>query len=193
VLAQGLSCAGLYLIVGALRRGGRVGQVKGLKLCLFVILLAAAGVPGLCNFAGEFLVVLGGWHAPAEWQRVQSPSLYIRPDIIAVIVAVAAVGYAVGFVRMLVRLAGGDVQAETGESRQLLRGERVAFAVVLAAMVGLGILPGKILKQFAPRVTSILSSAQARAADAQAHPENPARMLDPEARKAVGGVLRGFD
>jgi hypothetical protein len=60
-------------------------------------------------------------------------------------------------------------------------------------MVGLGLFPGKILKHFAPRVTSVLSSARARAADAQAYPESPVHMFDLRAKQAVGGVLRAFD
>jgi NADH-quinone oxidoreductase subunit M len=193
VLAQGVSCAGLYLTVGALHKSGAVGRVRWLKPALVVVFLAAAGVPGLCGFVGEFLIVLGGWRAAGEWRQVQLASLYPRPDIVAAIVALAAAAYAVGFVRMLARLAGSQAGAEMGESRQLLWNERVAFTVVLAAMVGLGLFPGKILKHFAPRVTSVLSSARARAADAQAYPESPVHMFDLRAKQAVGGVLRAFD
>jgi len=193
VLAQGLSCAGLYLVVGALRKDGTVGRVKWLKPSLVVVFLAAAGVPGLCGFIGEFLIVLAGWRAPAEWRQLQLAPLYMRPAVVAVVVASAAVAYAVGFVRMLARMARSRAGAEMGTPCQLLWGERVALTVVLATMVGLGFLPGRILRHFSPRVSSILSSARARSTDAQAHPESPAHMLDPGANPAIRGVLRGFD
>jgi len=193
VLAQGLSCAGLYLIVGTLQKDGTVGRVKWLKPSLVIVFLAAAGVPGLCGFSGEFLIVLAGWRAPAEWRQLQLAPLYMRPAVVAVVVASAAAAYAVGFVRMLARMAGSRAGAEMGTPCQLLWGERVALTVVLAAMVGLGLLPGRILRHFSPRVSSVLSSARVRSTDVQAHPESPAHMLDPGANPAIRGVLRAFD
>jgi NADH:ubiquinone oxidoreductase subunit 4 (subunit M) len=192
-LAQGLSCAGLYLTITALQRRGPAEQLGGLKPYLVLVFLAASGLPGLCGFVGEFLIILGGWRARGQWDEMQLAPLYMRADIVAVIVALAALAYAVGFVRMLAHLASGRGGSAPGASHRLTWGERVAFPVVLVAMLGLGLLPGKILNRLSYPVASVLVSARARAADARSHAADPAHRFEPPAARAAGDLLRVFD
>lgn len=69
-VAHGVATVGLFLVVGILesRRGTReTGEFGGLAsrtpaLATFgvILILAAAGVPGLLGFVGEFMILLGG-------------------------------------------------------------------------------------------------------------------------------------
>ena len=77
MLAHGISTGGLFLGVGLLydrrhtRRladfGGLWKQTPVFAACFLVIVLASVGLPGLCGFVGEFLVLLGTFTANKTW------------------------------------------------------------------------------------------------------------------------------
>src|SRR5436190_11761493 len=78
MLAHGISTGGLFLGVGLLydrRHSRKLADFGGLwaKMPVFsamflVIVLASVGLPGLCGFVGEFLVLLGTFTANKDWQ-----------------------------------------------------------------------------------------------------------------------------
>ena len=77
MLAHGISTGGLFLGVGLLydRRhtrkladfGGLWAKTPVFAACFLVIVLASVGLPGLCGFVGEFLVLLGTFTADKTW------------------------------------------------------------------------------------------------------------------------------
>src|SRR6185295_5405205 len=77
MLAHGISTGGLFLGVGLLydRRhtrklsdfGGLWKKTPVFAALFLVIVLASVGLPGLCGFVGEFLVLLGTFTANKTW------------------------------------------------------------------------------------------------------------------------------
>ena len=92
MLAHGISTGGLFLGVGVLydrrhtRRlddfGGLWKQMPVFAALFLVIVLASVGLPGLCGFVGEFLVLLGTFTADKGWQAAGLPgrAMFLAPD-----------------------------------------------------------------------------------------------------------------
>jgi NADH-quinone oxidoreductase subunit M len=139
VLAHGVTIAALFILLGALesRTGTRdMGQLEGLWSTIprlsgstMVFVLAALGLPGLGNFVGEFLILLGTYQV----NRVAA--------IIAALGLVASVVYALWLVQCVLH----------GSNR---RGWRLADITLveagvalpmMAAIVWLGLFPQPVL------------------------------------------------
>ena len=96
MLAHGISTGGLFLGVGLLydRRhtrkledfGGLWKKIPVFSACFLVIVLASVGLPGLCGFVGEFLILIGTFNAPAD-SLVPSPKVFSIVSSSAVILA----------------------------------------------------------------------------------------------------------
>lgn len=139
MLAHGLSTGALFVLVGALqeRTGTRdLAQLAGLwaatpRLAAWGLFLAVAslGLPGLANFVGEFLVLLGTFrrHAPLA--------------VVAALGLVAAAAYALIMVQ----------RAFHGDNRQGWQladfdGRESTIMIALAAgIVGFGLFPQTLL------------------------------------------------
>jgi NADH-quinone oxidoreductase subunit M len=89
MLAHGVSAAALFMIAGALqerlhtREMGNMGGFWTLAPRLGAITLffavASLGMPGLGNFVGEFLVLLGGFRVQPGWTAVATLGLIVAP------------------------------------------------------------------------------------------------------------------
>jgi NADH-quinone oxidoreductase subunit M len=89
MLAHGVSAAALFMIAGALqerlhtREMGNMGGFWTLTPRLGAITLffavASLGMPGLGNFVGEFLVLLGGFRVHPSWTIVATLGLIVAP------------------------------------------------------------------------------------------------------------------
>lgn len=89
MLAHGVSAAALFMIAGALqerlhtREMGNMGGFWTLAPRLGAITLffavASLGMPGLGNFVGEFLVLLGGFRVYPGWTTVATLGLIVAP------------------------------------------------------------------------------------------------------------------
>lgn len=77
MIAHGLSTGALFLLVGYLEQrrgsteiadfGGIAVPAPGLAVAFMIALLASIGLPSLCNFIGEFLVLQGAALADFSW------------------------------------------------------------------------------------------------------------------------------
>jgi NADH-quinone oxidoreductase subunit M len=77
MIAHGISTGALFLLVGYMEQrrgsleitdfGGIATSARGLATAFMIALLASIGLPVLCNFVGEFLVLQGAAIADFKW------------------------------------------------------------------------------------------------------------------------------
>lgn len=137
--AQMLSTGGMFLLAGMLhaRRGtfeleaygGLARSAPALAAVTLLVLFASIGVPGLANFPGEFLSLLGAFEA-SPWIAA-----------VATLSVIAAGVYGVGLFQ---RLYQGR---EARPTRDLAPLELVVLAPVLAGILWLGLTPAPQLER----------------------------------------------
>lgn len=89
MLAHGLSAAALFMLAGSLQQrlhtremgamGGFWAQAPRMGAIGLLFAVAALGMPGLGNFVGEFLVLLGGFHANVPLTVLAALGLILAP------------------------------------------------------------------------------------------------------------------
>jgi NADH-quinone oxidoreductase subunit M len=192
MLAHGISTGGLFLAVGILyeRRhtrklsdfGGLWARMPVFGAVFLVIVLASAGLPGLCGFVGEFLVLIGTFNADKTWHEAGQVATLAHPALMAAISATAVILAAVYLLTMFQKVMFGplDKPANRDEHvRDLTLVEKLVFGIVVAFALGLGIVPGPILDRSAASVDALLASYHGRLAESRRAPEAAPRMLRP--------------
>lgn len=149
MLAHGLSSAALFMVAGGIQHrihtrdmdkmGGFWGEVPKLSfMCLFFT-VAAVGMPGLGNFIGEFLVLLGSFRVHIT------------------LTAFAALGLIVAAIYSLIVIQ----KVFHGENRQQYRiadlgsGEMLCYILMMLGLVWLGMYPQTMLDLSEPALRAI--------------------------------------
>ncbi len=140
IVAHGLFSAGLFMTVGEIelredtrllsRLGGLGGRNPKLAGGLTIVALAALGLPGLCGFAGEILILTGLYRAGFVWQTV-----------VALVPVVIAAAY---MLRVFQGVMHGPEHDDLPEREDLSLLEGLALAPLVIAIVLLGINPGPV-------------------------------------------------
>jgi NADH-quinone oxidoreductase subunit M len=205
MLAHGISTGGLFLAVGILyeRRhtrklsdfGGLWARMPVFAAVFLVIVLASAGLPGLCGFIGEFLVLIGTFNAGKVWQTNGMTPFFPHPALLAAISATAVILAAVYLFTMFQKVMLGPLDKPENQSehvRDLSWNEKIVFAIVVVFALGMGLSPGPILNRSAASVDAILETYHARLADAHTAPDAAARMTSAGVgRRALAGMRGG--
>ncbi len=157
ILCHGLSSAGLFILAGALqerlhtrdldRMGGLWARLPRMGAAGMAFALASLGLPGLGNFLGEFLVLLGTYPAH-PWLT-----------ILAALGLISATIYALWLVQ---RTFHGPQQAQP-PLVDLSRREVTVMAILFLALIGLGLYPQPAfdtLKQSLPALQTMPVSQQ---------------------------------
>lgn len=199
MLAHGISTGGLFLAVGVLyeRRhtrklsdfGGLWARMPVFAAVFLVIVLASAGLPGLCGFIGEFMVLIGTFNAGKVWADTAQVPSFAHPALLAAISATAVILAAVYLFTMYQKAMLGPLDKPANKDehvRDLNLTEKVVFGIVVVFAIGLGVAPGPILNRSAGSVDSLLTTYRVRLAESRRAPDAPARMLKP------GGPMRLF-
>jgi NADH-quinone oxidoreductase subunit M len=140
IVAHGLFSAALFLVLGEIevreetrllsRLGGLGARNPRLTGALTLVVLAALGLPGLCGFAGEILILTGLYQAG-----------FVAATLIALIPVVLAAAYMLRILQMMMHgpeLAGVP-------RREDMTGLEIASLVPLAVgIVLLGVDPGPL-------------------------------------------------
>jgi NADH-quinone oxidoreductase subunit M len=185
MLAHGISTGGLFLGVGLLydRRhtrnladfGGLWKRIPVFSACFLVIVLASVGLPGLCGFVGEFLVLLGTFGAHNEWIRSGMPGGFLPlPRILTIVSASSVILSAMYLLTMMQRIFFGPLDKPENRDphvRDIHGRERWVFGIIIVAALATGIYPQPILSRSEKSVSGLLSLFQARLKDAKANPE----------------------
>jgi NADH-quinone oxidoreductase subunit M len=155
-VSHGLTVAGLFLIVELLERrrgtrliaefGGLWRSVPLLGTLLLIVIMAAAGLPGLSAFPGEFTLLLG----------------ILRQSTAAAVFAtlglVLGAWYLLSFFRRA--FAGPLGRPENRTLPDLRRGEAVILLPLVALMFVVGFLPNLFLRPTDAAVQDLLARAE---------------------------------
>jgi NADH-quinone oxidoreductase subunit M len=192
MLAHGISTGGLFLGVGLLydRRhsrkladfGGLWAKMPVFAACFLVIVLASVGLPGLCGFIGEFLVLLGVFTAEKTWMTSGLPELFPASKLMAAISASAVILTAMYLLTMYQRLMFGPLDKPENKSAHMrdIRGrETWVFGIVIVTALAMGIWPKPILDRSEKSVAAYLTLYGQRLADARKAPEAPPHVFPP--------------
>jgi NADH-quinone oxidoreductase subunit M len=187
MLAHGISTGGLFLGVGLLydRRhtrkladfGGLWKKIPVFSACFLVIVLASVGLPGLCGFIGEFLILIGIFNAPAG-------TLFFGPKVLAIVSASAVILAAMYLLTMYQKIFFGPLDKPENKDphvRDIHGRERWVFGLIIVAALVMGIYPKPILDRSEKSVAAVISSFRERLKDAAANPEAPAHLFPPGA------------
>lgn len=180
MVAHGLSAAALFLLVGAIEErtrspylddhGGLAGRAPLFSVLFIIAALAAAGLPGTANFAGEFLLLLGSWQY-APW-----------------VAAVAGLSVILGAAYLLIlvqKWCFGSAPEGRAEVADLSVREALGVAPLLAAAIWLGFQPGVISRYAGSAADAMAAPARAAAA---AHKPGPTPAAAPTVAPATAQV-----
>jgi NADH-quinone oxidoreductase subunit M len=155
MVAHGLSTGALFMVAGLLQErlhtrsmaamGGLWGAVPRLSAFTLVFVVASLGLPGLANFVGEFLVLLG---------------TFGEHPVFAVLAAVGLVGSLL-YTLLLVQRALHGPAGPAWTSVDLGLRETGALAVLAAGLVWLGLAPQPVFDTAGPALAALLQAAGA--------------------------------
>jgi NADH-quinone oxidoreductase subunit M len=210
MLAHGISTGGLFLGVGVLydrRHTRRLDDFGGLwkkmpvfAACFMVIVLASAGLPGLCGFVGEFLALVGTFTAEKGWVALALPRdrMFLNPMLMGTLSATAVILAAMYLLTMYQKIffgpfrpahvhgghptghptgAGAPNGAHADPDRDIHGKETWVFATVVIAAFVLGVYPQPILARTDASVKAFMTNFQQRLNDAAKNPDAPARFF----------------
>jgi len=155
MLAHGLSAAALFMLAGGLQHrihtremgdmGGFWAKVPRMTVVAMFFSIAALGMPGLGNFVGEFLALLGAFKTNI---------------LLTVISAFGLVLASVYSLWVLQKIFQGKYQSKEFDDAliDLTRQEMIFYIVMMLGLVWMGIYPQSFLNLSATTLDSLLQS-----------------------------------
>ena len=187
MLAHGIATGGLFLGVGLLydrRHTRRLADFGGLwksmpvfAACFLIIVLASVGLPGLCGFIGEFLVLLGTFTANRSWSANGMVGFFPAPKLMGAISASAVILAAMYLLTMYQKLMFGPLDKPENKAVKDIRGrETWVFGIIVVAALVMGIVPQPILSRSEKSVNAFISGYRDRLQEARRAPDAPAHV-----------------
>ena len=160
MIAHGISSAGMFFLVGVIydrAHHRNLNNFRGLMepMPLYggisaIIFFAALGLPGLCGFVGEFMVILATWNFSTPYHPYAGMVFAVLPALTVVITA----SYILWTMQ---RVYFGTNPAYKDYPDISLRELSCIIPLVVLA-VALGVLPGLVFPWMEPSVTAIVDS-----------------------------------
>lgn len=154
MLAHGLSAAALFMLAGGLQRrirtrlmsdmGGFWDQAPRMAVMALFFSVAALGMPGLGNFVGEFLALLGAFQANIPLTAAAAAGLVLA---------------AVYSLWVIQRVFHGERRGD-GTLTDLDRRETLCYGAMALGLVWMGMHPQSFLDLSAPAVDGLLAGAR---------------------------------
>lgn len=158
IMAHGLSAAALFMIAGGLQlrfhtrdiyvMGGLWAVLPGMAAMALFFSIAALGMPGLGNFVGEFLSLIGAFQTHA-WITV-----------VAALGLILAAVYSLWVIQRVFHGAVSPVAESAGRVPDLSRVEWVAYGTMAAGLVWMGVHPQSFLGFTEPVLQLLLETSQ---------------------------------
>jgi NADH-quinone oxidoreductase subunit M len=156
MLAHGLSAGALFMIAGGLQKrlhsrefgnmGGLWQAVPQLSALTLFFVMATLGLPGLGNFVGEFLVLVGAFKVNAIVAAVAALALILSPIYALIIIQ---------------RAFHGPLQTRPVLADCSLR-ELASLGLLVAALVWLGLRPQTVLTVSKPALRTMEQTIHAK-------------------------------
>jgi len=154
MVSHGVTTSALFAMVGMLASrtgtrqisayGGLWGKVPALSCFLMLFAMASAGLPGLNNFVGELLILIGSY-------QVQQTA-----TILAFLGLILSLVYTVRLLQELLFQEEREARAMTDlTSREIL-----ILSVLAAGVLFIGLHPGPLLDMLALPVKILMGGAQ---------------------------------
>ncbi len=202
MIAHGITSGGLFLGFGMLyeRRhtrlmseyGGLWKVVPKFSALYLVIMLGSVGLPGLCGFVGEFLVLVGSYdhHAAAVIQGV--PVTLPHPKLMTAAAALGVIFSAVYLLVMFQKVFFGPVKHKINLSLRDVTSRELGAIVPLVVMtIALGIFPSPLLRRMEPAVKQHLAEYQVKyKASIDVKKARRAKVLSRKALRGLASKLR---
>jgi NADH-quinone oxidoreductase subunit M len=161
MLAHGISTGGLFLSVGVLydrRHTRRIDEYGGLAAIMprftaafMIMMLASIGLPSLCGFVGEFLVLVGSFNA---WKTFGDVGvLFPHPKLLTAFATSGVILSAVYMLYLFQKLMFGPLtNARNRELKDLSAREVAVFVPLVVMAFWLGVYPNTFLSTIDPAV-----------------------------------------
>ena len=184
MICHGVGTGGLFIMAGALQErlhtrdmtdmGGLWSLLPRMGGAAMILAMASLGLPGLGNFIGEFLVLLGTYQ-----KNVVAAGF-------AAVGLIAATAYAL---RMMQKVFYGVAQTERSLEDGTVR-EMSVLVIMIVILVGLGLYPQPVFNTADPAIKSIMTiNAMKGPAEPHMSPEGPSEG-PPEGRPQENGVRK---
>jgi NADH-quinone oxidoreductase subunit M len=198
MLAHGISTGGLFFAVGLLydrrhtRRLGDFGDLWAktpVFAALFLaIVLASVGLPGLCGFVGEFLVLIGTFTANKTWASSGMVGFFPAPKLMGAISATAVIFAAMYLLTMYQKLMFGPLDKPENKAVRDIHGrETWVFGIVVAAALVMGLAPQPILARSEKSVDAFVANYRDRLAESKRGPDAPPHVYPSIQMGTLGG------
>lgn len=158
MLAHGLSAAALFMLAGGLQHrihtrhmpdmGGLWGQVPRMSVVALFFSIAALGMPGLGNFIGEFLALLGAFQSN------------ILATVFAALGLVLASVYSLWVIQKVFHGEFDGSKFDGQHLTDLNRREMTFFAAMMLGLIWMGVYPQSFLSLSAPVLNGLLAGTQ---------------------------------
>ena len=176
MINHGLSTGGLFLCIGMLyerthtRRldemGGLAKSMPKLTAVFLVVVLSSLGLPGLNNFIGEFMVIIG---------------TFVENNVFGAIAATGALLAAIYLLWPFQRIFYGPLNEAHAGHPDMNKREWSYMIPVLALMLVLGLFPNLLLDSINPSVDGVLRHVEpAIVREVEVEVIEPGRILAPE-------------
>lgn len=149
MIAHGLSAAALFMLCGELQTrlqtrdlaamGGLWSRIPGLPPLLLFFALASLGLPGLGNFVGEFLILLGTFQTAP----------------LVTVIAASGLVLAVAYALIMVQKVLHGAPRRTGALAALDMQALAPMALLGLLLLGLGLYPQPVLDLARPSVQAV--------------------------------------
>ena len=163
MLAHGLSAAALFMLAGGLQHrihtrnmgdmGGLWTQVPRMAVVAVFFSVAALGMPGLGNFVGEFLALLGAFQTN------------IPATVIASFGLILASVYSLWVIQKVFHGEYSSEHFDESHLTDLSRREMLYFGAMILGLVWMGMYPQSFLDLSQPVLAQLLNSSQGAVSD----------------------------
>ena len=134
--------------------GGLMKRMPFIGTALVIAAMAGCGLPGFANFPGELLTMFGAWKTLSPWVVVAAWG--------------ALVVGAIYMLRAVRNILHGPIAEELPAVQDANLWRKVPFAILIAALILFGVVPGLLTKKIEPAAKGIVEMANGKSPVANA-------------------------